>query len=124
MRFAIAVVCLAAVAAASATAATQKARIFVTATSPASVGGTSFKPRERVTVTVWTNTMHKKAVTANASGAFKATFAGLGLPRCQSYTVRARGDHGSVAILKVIPECPPPAASEQPLVPADPKQPH
>ena len=73
------------------------------------------KPHEHVTVTLATTTTHRKVVKANASGVFKATFAGVGLPRCESYTVVARGNRGSLALLKIVQECPPPATGEQSL---------
>jgi len=108
MRIALAFACLAAIAATTAVAAPQKARIVLTASDPASFRGTSFRPRERVTITVTTTVTRKKAVTANARGAFSTTFAGLVVPQCETYVVQARGNRGSVAWLKVVPECPPP----------------
>jgi hypothetical protein len=120
MRLALAFACVAAIAATAAVAAPQKAHVVLTSYAPASFRGTSFHARERVTLTVSATVTRTKTITANARGAFRATFAGLTVPRCQSYTVRARGNRGSLAVLDVVPECPQPIPSDQPLMPHDP----
>jgi len=89
-----------------------RARVSVVQTASAfAVQGASFKSRERVTVTVTAESTRTKTVKANLRGAFTATFAGFTVPRCEGYSVRAKGNRGSVATLKVIPECPPPRKS-------------
>jgi hypothetical protein len=112
----------AALAPVSAGAAQSGARITVAGKAPLAVRGTSFHPGERVTITVTARSVRKRAVTASSRGAFRATFAGFALPFCESYSVRAKGNRGSVATLKITPECPAPRAveSEKPLTPTDP----
>jgi hypothetical protein len=47
--------------------------------------------------------------TITAGGGFKVTFTSLSIGSCDAYSVRAKGNRGSIAFLKVRPECPPPA---------------
>jgi hypothetical protein len=92
----------------------RTARVTVPATSPVSVHGTNFRSKERVTVTFSAKGIRTKTVTANARGGFWTTFRGLTIGSCDFYTVRARGNRGSSAFLKVIPECAPQAPSGEP----------
>ena len=82
------------------------AHITVTSRSPVIVRGTGFRSTERVVVTVSMTKTYKKTVTATRLGAIRATFTGVSISNCQIYSVRAKGNRGSTAILKVIPECP------------------
>ncbi|MFL5982279.1 MAG: hypothetical protein ACJ74R_11275 [Gaiellaceae bacterium] len=106
MRFAAALAVVATIASGTAVGATTRARVAVTSTDPMTVVGSGFRSRERVTVTVMTTGIHRKVVTAGAKGGFTAKFAGATIGYCESYFVRAKGNRGSLAILKVIPECP------------------
>ena len=119
MRIALTLM-LFAVIASTAVAATSKAQVAVLSTSPVAVRGTSFHARERVTVTVMAQDMGRKVVTANANGAFSVKFAGVSIKYCEAYFIRAKGARGSLAVLKVIPECP---AQEPELLPSDPGAP-
>jgi hypothetical protein len=87
------------------------AHVAVASLSPVSIRGTSFRAHERVRLTVFAKTTRTKTVTAGARGGFTATFKALSVTACEGYSVRAKGNHGSVAFLKVMTECPPPAAS-------------
>jgi hypothetical protein len=88
-------------------ASTRAARITVPLRSPVTVRGTGFHASERVTITVSAKSTHAKTVTANRLGNFRATFRGFPIGYCEAYSVRARGNRGSRALLKVIPECAP-----------------
>jgi hypothetical protein len=87
------------------------ARVSVVTTVPFSVHGSGFRSRERVTVTVAATSMRTKTVTATRRGAFTATFKGFSVPHCDGYTVKAKGNRGSLATLNITPECPPPDQS-------------
>jgi hypothetical protein len=106
MRFAAILAVVATIASGTAAAATTRARVAVTSTEPMTVVGSGFRSHERVTVTLMTKDLRRKVVTAGAKGAFTAKFAGATIGYCESYFVRAKGNRGSLAILKVIPECP------------------
>jgi len=113
MRIALVVMLIAALGAGTAVAGTRaKAKVAVMSTAPVTVRGTSFHSHERVTVTVIASSTRTKVVTANAHGAFTATFTHFAIGHCQGYEIRAKGNHGSLATLKLTPECPPPAASK------------
>jgi hypothetical protein len=88
-----------------------RARLSIVTTVPFSVHGTSFRPRERVTITLTAASVRSKVVTATKRGAFTATFKGFAVPHCVGYTVKAKGSRGSVATLSITPECPPPDQS-------------
>ena len=81
--------------------------------APFAVRGTSFQPREHVLVVVASDGDHaSKRLQAGAGGGFVARFPTIQVGSCAAYTVRATGDEGSHALLKVRPpECP------QPLTP-------
>jgi hypothetical protein len=106
MRFAAILAVVATIASGTASAATTRARVAVVSTNPATIVGSGFRSRERVTVTLVTKGLDRKVVTAGAKGAFTVKFAGATIGYCESYFVRAKGNRGSLAILKVIPECP------------------
>jgi len=76
-------------------------------TAPVTVSGTGFRANERVSVTVSAKTIHKKVVVASRLGAFRVTFRGMKIGYCQFYSAQAKGNRGSTASLKVIPECAP-----------------
>ena len=106
MRSAAIVALAAALVSTAAVAATQKARVAVVSKAPVSVAGNGFRSRERVTVTFTARSTYKKALTANVRGAFTAKFAGVSIGYCEAYTVRAKGNRGSLAVVNVIPDCP------------------
>jgi hypothetical protein len=75
---------------------------------PFAVGGRHFKAHERVIVTLTVQrTRTVRRATATATGTFRVSFGDVALGRCGSYTVRAAGLKGSVAILKrpPLPAC-------------------
>ena len=86
---------------------TRKAHITMTSLAPVTVSGTGFRAKERVTVSVSAKATHKKVVVASRLGAFRATFRGMQIGYCQFYSAQAKGNRGSTASLKVIPECAP-----------------
>jgi hypothetical protein len=106
----------------AAVASTSTAHIGFASISPVSVRATGFKSGEGVVVTVSSKVTRKKTVTAGSRGAFRATFTGFSIAKCQAYSVRAKGNRGSTASARVIPECAPPAAPDpsEPLHPIDP----
>ena len=115
MRIALVVMLVAALGAGTAVAGTRaKAKVSMMSTAPVTVRGTSFHSRERVTVTVTASSTRTKTVTANAHGVFTATFPHFAIGHCVGYEIRAKGNHGSLATLKLTPECPPPAGSKSP----------
>lgn len=101
---------IALVGASTATAKTH-ARVAMQSTAPVTIRGTGFHARERVTVTVTTTGDRTKVVRANARGVFTATFTRFAIGHCIGYTIRAKGNHGSLATLTLTPECPPPAGA-------------
>jgi hypothetical protein len=105
MRLAVALTLFAAFLSVAAVASTGAAQIGFASTSPVSVRGTGFKSGERVALTVAAKVTRKKIVIANSRGAFRATFSAFSIPRCQAYAARAKGNRGSTASVKVIPEC-------------------
>jgi hypothetical protein len=124
MRIALVLTLFAALLPVGAVASSNTARIGFASVSPVTVRGTGFKSGERVAVTVSSKVTKKKTVTASSRGGFKARFSGFSIARCQAYAVRAKGNRGSTAFAKVIPECAPPAVpstSDNPLYPIDPK---
>jgi hypothetical protein len=106
MKIAAILAVLAAVVSSTAVAATTRAKVAVVSTTPMKIGGTGFRSRERVTVTLTTTGVYRKVVRATARGAFSARFAGVSIGYCEGYSVRAKGNRGSVAVIKLIPECP------------------
>jgi hypothetical protein len=122
MRFALALSLFAVLLPVAAVASSSTAHIGFASISPVSVRGTGFKSGERVALTVSSKVTRKKTVTASSRGAFRATFTGFSIGKCQAYSVRAKGNRGSTASAKVIPECAPPAAPDpsEPLYPIDP----
>jgi hypothetical protein len=75
-------------------------------TSPVTVRGSGFHPREHVTVILVVNrSTRSRSATASAAGRFVASFADAAIGDCRGYVVRATGDGGSRATFKFIPEC-------------------
>jgi hypothetical protein len=74
--------------------------------TPFSVRGSGFRARERVRIVAQVEGRHVKTVRATATGIFKARFAGVSIPACAGYLVRATGGKGSRAYLRHVPECP------------------
>lgn len=78
--------------------------------SPLTVRGTAFKPRERVRVTAVADVRRVRALRVSRAGTFTTRFADLALDPCSGGgRVLAVGARGSSAELKVVPRmCPPP----------------
>ena len=91
---------------AAAAGTSRTAYVTVPSKSPVTVRGTRFLPNEIVRVTVSASSTRIKKVTANARGAFRTTFRGFSIKYCEPYTVRAKGNRGSLATVNVIPDCP------------------
>lgn len=90
--------------AAAASAASPK--LMVVDRSAFTVRGTTFHAGEHVLVSVnVSGKTYSKRMTAGQAGGFLARFTAVFVPRCASYVVSARGDMGSRAGLRVIPEC-------------------
>jgi hypothetical protein len=85
-----------------------RARLSVVHTAPFTVRGSGFKPAERVALVVAVKSRRQRRVVASSTGSFVARFKGPAIGRCSAYFVRARGNRGSLAVLKVVPECPAP----------------
>ena len=85
-------------------AASTGASLRLASVKPLVVKGSDFKGRERVVVTL-TVQRHRvvRRVTATPAGSFTAGFGVVQLGRCPSFTVRAAGLEGSVAILRRLP---------------------
>jgi hypothetical protein len=105
---------------ATAGASTRTAHVYATSLSPVSVRGTSFRANERVAVTVSAKTTRTKTATAGVRGNFAVTFKAVSIGRCQPYTIRAKGNRGSTALLRVLPECAPEGPTPDVLYPSDP----
>jgi hypothetical protein len=88
--------------------AQARAALSLTNLSPLTVRGVGFVPRERVAVLAFASGRYSRTVTAGAGGAFTVRFAKAHVERCGSYVIQARGNRGSRAFLKVMPECLPP----------------
>ena len=99
----------------------RTAHVTLATTSPVSVRGTSFRSHERVVVTVSAKSTRTKTVTAGARGGFRVTFTRMSFGTCQAYAVRAKGNRGSIAFLKVTPVCAPsgPSGEPDPGLPTD-----
>jgi hypothetical protein len=114
--------CVALLPAAAVASPSRTAHVTLASLSPVSVRGTSFRSHERVAVTVSAKSTRTKTVTAGARGGFTVRFTSLSLGTCQAYAVRAKGNRGSVAFLKVTPVCAPsgPSGEPDPGLPSDP----
>jgi hypothetical protein len=91
--------------------ASTRARVTVVDTTPFTVRGTGFKQAERVALLVAVKSRWQRTIVATSTGSFVARFTGPTIGGCTAYFVRARGNRGSVAVLKVVPECPSPPQS-------------
>ncbi len=106
MRFVLLLALVAASLPLTAAASTPKAQVVLLNSSPVTVRGTGFHRSERVVVTVAASSMRTKKVVATTRGAFRIVFQGLKFAYCEGYTIHAKGNRGSNAFVKVIPECP------------------
>jgi hypothetical protein len=88
--------------------ASARARVTVVDTTPFTVRGSGFKPAERVALLVTVKSRWERTVVASSTGSFVARFTGPTVKACTAYFVHARGNRGSLAVLKVVPECPVP----------------
>jgi hypothetical protein len=81
--------------------------LTVTDRNPATVGGTGFKPRSRVRVTLTAGQTFVRRPIANRHGAFTATFP-TAIDLCTSWSVSASQRHQAVVVLHgPKPECAP-----------------
>jgi hypothetical protein len=86
--------------------ATQKPHLVIMSKHPFVVRGSNFVSGESVRVSVTGATSHVRVVRVSGTRTLVARFGTIALGRCGSYLVQARGDHGSVAALKFVGECP------------------
>jgi hypothetical protein len=93
--------------------ASVRARLTVADTTPFTVRGSSFKPAERVALVVVVKSRWQRTVVASSTGSFVARFTGPTVKPCSAYSVRARGNRGSLAVIKIVPVCPPPQPVDQ-----------
>jgi hypothetical protein len=85
--------------------------------APFTVRGSNFRPAERVALLVSVKGRWERTVVASSTGSFVTRFRRLAIQQCSGYFVRARGSHGSYAVIKVMPQCPPPVDGLMPLDP-------
>jgi len=113
--FCMAVLALALVLAfgAAPTHAAARAHVTVLDTAPFTVRGSGFQPAERVALLVAVKSRWQRTVVASSTGSFVARFTGPTVKPCTAYFVRARGNRGSLVVIKVVPEC------ASPLQPVD-----
>jgi hypothetical protein len=88
-----------AVAASSAGAAQPTLRLVDR--QPLVVRGEGFRPGERITLVAATGLGPRMIRTTSRNGTFRATFRLADQPCAAAFAVRARGDRGSVAILRM-----------------------
>jgi hypothetical protein len=93
------------------------ARVAVTDRVPLTVRGTGFADHERVLVRVEVGTRLSRRTTATAAGRFVVTWPAAAAPKagCVGIRVRAAGNRGSVATVKI-------PGIECPQGPTDPSQ--
>ena len=86
------------------------AKVWIADQSPLVIRGSGFKTHERVTVTVRMSTVHVFHRVATRTGTFVVTVpAGNIKLGCNTLSVRAVGNRGTIAVAKVPgTECPPP----------------
>ncbi|MFL6016060.1 MAG: hypothetical protein ACJ74I_02920 [Gaiellaceae bacterium] len=106
MRFVLLLALVAASLPLTAAASTRKPEVVLLNSSPVTVRGTGFHRSERVVVTVAASSMGTKKAIASTRGAFRIVFPGLKVGYCEGYTIRAKGNRGSNAFVRIIPECP------------------
>jgi hypothetical protein len=107
VRFVLITALVAAFVPVTAGASTRVAHIVVASHSPVTVEGTGFHRSERVVVTVSSRSTRTMTVIATRRGVFRAVFKRYSFRYCQPYAVRAKGNRGSTALVKVMPECAP-----------------
>jgi hypothetical protein len=105
MRFVLLLALVAASLPLTAAASTRKAEVVLLNSSPVTVRGTGFHRSERVVVTVAASSMRTKKAIATTRGAFRVVFQGFEFGYCEGYTIHARGNRGSSAFVRIIPEC-------------------
>ena len=89
-----------------ATASTRKAHVFLVSRTPVTVTGTGFRSHERVVVTVSSRSLRRATVIATARGALRVVFKRFTFTYCEPYELSAKGNKGSRAFVRVIPDCP------------------
>jgi hypothetical protein len=93
---------------ASSAAAASAPKVTLVDRAPVVLRGTSFKPYERIRLrTVMVGELTTRIVHATRTGSFRVSFTNVTLGACAAYSVRAIGDRGSRALLRLVPECAP-----------------
>jgi len=103
----IAAIALAAAVAAPAGATTSKPQLRVDASSPLRIQGLGFRPGEHVTVALVAPVHRVRRASATGRGTFVVDF-GITRDRCSGLFIRAIGASGDHAVVRALPQCPPP----------------
>ena len=106
MRVAAAVVLVLALALPAVAAPPKRAALRLDSLAPLVVSGKHFGKREPVILTYLASdlTRRVRAVRSTRAGSFRRAF-DVRVGRCDAFTVRAIGLHGSRAVLQVDPKC-------------------
>jgi hypothetical protein len=91
-------------------ASSARPHLAIIAKNPLTLRATGFRAHERVTVQGGASgTSGRMVVTATDAGAFTARLRAVRAVGCTMITARATGSRGSIATLKIVPECAEPA---------------
>jgi hypothetical protein len=107
----VAFVAVAVTAAVASAAGAAQPRLRLVDRQPLVVRGDGFRPGEQITLVAATGLGPRMIRTTSRNGSFRATFRLADQPCAAAFAVRARGDRGSVAILRMAesrPCVPPP----------------
>ena len=89
----------------SAVAAQGKGRLVVVDRTPLIVQGARFTPSERVRIVATTpDGRAVRIVRTSTRGTFRVRFP-VSLPGCAMFSIRVTGGDGTLAVLRVVPEC-------------------
>ena len=88
-------------------AAAREPRLSITDPQPLTIRGVEFVPGERVMVTATIRVRRTRTVFADIRGRFVVRFRGLSvLDTCEDYVIKALGNRGTRAAIKVKVVCP------------------
>ena len=106
MRAVVAAVLVLVIALPAMAASPRRAALTLESLAPLVVTGKHFGDREPVILTYLAADLTRRvsAVRSTRRGSFRSTF-GFRVERCDAFTVRAIGLHGSRAVLQVDPSC-------------------
>jgi hypothetical protein len=101
MRFVIVILMAAAALALPAGAIAGTPTLRIASAKPFVVTGKSFKPHERVIVTLWTSRRAVRTVATDGAGSFTADFGVVTFHHCVGFMLSAVGMSGDRAVLKI-----------------------